>query len=168
MPGWADFEEAAPDLAAAGRRLLVGEDGVAIAFLATAGLATDGHSRDGNAAGPHLGPVCPVFCGDHLYLVAQTGTPKVRDLRDGTGRFALHAFLAENDEEFQVAGRAHEVTDAGERAAVHEAIPFAAFGREDPIFRFEIERSLWVHWERVGQPDTRAVRRRWSVDQGNT
>ena len=150
MPGWMDFERAAPEFAAAGRRLLVGEDGVAIAFLAT----------DGGAAGPHLGPVCPIFCGDHLYLSANDATPKVRDLRT-TRRFVLHAFLAANDEEFQVAGRADEVTDPAERASVHAAIPFGAFDRDHPIFRFEIERSLWVYWERVGQPDTRPVRRRW-------
>jgi hypothetical protein len=72
------------------------------------------------------------------------------------------AFLGKNDEELQLAGRASGVLDAGERARVHAAIPFAAFGRSDPIFRLGIERALWVFWERVGQPDTRPVRRRWS------
>lgn len=150
MAGWSDLEQEAPELAAAGRRLMVGADGVAIAFLATAG----------GAAQPHLSPVCPVSCGDHLYLSASGTTPKVRDLRAG-GRFVLHAFLGENDEEFQVAGSATEVTDEAERAAVHDAIPFPAFEHSDPIFRFDLERSLWVFWERVGQPDTKAVRRRW-------
>jgi hypothetical protein len=84
----------------------------------------------------------------------------VRDLR-ASGAYVLHAFLAENDEEFQVAGTAEEVTDGAERAAVHEAIPFPAFEKEDPIFRLGIDRSLWVYWENVGQPDTRPVRRRW-------
>lgn len=147
---WADFERVEPELAAAGRRRLVGDDGVAIAFLATAGAA----------GAPHLSPVCPVFCGDHLYVSAGARTPKVRDLRTG-GRFALHAFLGDNDEEFQVAGTAVEVHEAGERRAVHDAIPFAAFRRDDPIFRLDVERCLWVHWGRVGQPDTKAVRRRW-------
>jgi len=149
MASWAEFERAAPELAAAGRRLLVGDDGVAIAFLATSG-----------SRGPQLGPVCPIFCGDDLYLSASARTPKVGDLR-GDGRYALHAFLGANDEELQVAGRAREVTAEKARAAVHEAIPFPAFQRDDPIFRFDIERALWVYWERVGQPDTRAVRRRW-------
>ena len=74
--------------AAAARRLLVGDDGVAIAFLATA-------RRDGR---PHLSPVCPIFCDADLFLSASERTPKVRDLRDGGG-FVLHAFLGEHDEE---------------------------------------------------------------------
>ena len=56
--------------------------------------------------------------------------------------------------------------DPAERAAAHAAIPFAAFATSDPIFRLAIDRALWVHWERVGQPDTRAVRRRWPSAPG--
>lgn len=149
LVGWFAFERAASEIAAAGRRLLVGADGVAIGFLAT-----------GSAANLHLSPVCPIFCGDHLYVIAAQRSPKAADLRAGGG-YVLHAFLGQNDEEFQIAGRAVEVSDAAERAAVHAAVRFAAFDRSDPIFCFFIERALWVHWERVGQPDTKAVRRRW-------
>lgn len=148
--GWAALERTAPDFAAAGRRLLVGDDGVSIAFLATVGAR----------GAPHLAPVCPIFCGEHLYLSAGARTPKARDLRE-RGAFTLHAFLGENDEELQLSGAAAEVDDPTERAAVHAAIPFAAFERSDPVFRLAFERALWVYWERVGQPDTRAVRRRW-------
>lgn len=154
MTNWAGFEDRAPGLAAAGRRLLVGSDGVAIGFLATA-------TPDGT---PHLSPVCPVFCGDELYLSAGRRTPKVRDLQRG-GAYVLHAFLGENDEELQVAGRAVQVEDAAELRAVHQAIPFAAFDTADPVFRLSIERALHVFWERAGQPDTRAVRRRWWVGE---
>ena len=150
MKSWSAFAEAAPELATAGKRLLVGADGNAIAFLASAS----------EAGVPHLGPVCPIFGGSDLYLCAGGRTPKVRDLREN-GRYALHAFLGENDEEFQLRGTASAVTSPDERAAVHAAIPFASFDREDPIFRLWIESVLWTHWERVGQPDTRAVRRRW-------
>ena len=152
MLDWAGFEASAPEFAAAGRRLPVGEDGVAIGFLATVG-------REG---APHLGPVCPIFCGDALYLSAGARTPKVRDLRT-SGAFVLHAFLAANDEELQLAGVAHEVTASAERAAVHEAIPFPAFEASDPIFRLGVARALWVYWERVGQPDTAAQRHRWTA-----
>lgn len=151
---WAELERQAPGLAEAGRRQLVGDDGVAIGFLATSSVD----------ATPHLSPVCPVFCGDHLYVSAGARTPKARDLSASptrSGAYVLHAFLGAHDEEFQVAGRAALVDDPAERSAVHEAIPFAAFQRDDPIFRLEIERSLHVYWERVGQPDTRAVRERW-------
>jgi hypothetical protein len=150
-PGsFADLETAAPDLAAAARRLLVGADGVAIGFLAT--VTAGGR--------PHLGPVCPVFCGDDLFVVAAAKTPKVSDLRTN-GAFVLHAFLGANDAELQLAGTAEEVEASDARAAVHEAIPFASFDRSDPIFRLRIERALRVYWERVGEPDTRPVRRRW-------
>jgi hypothetical protein len=150
MLSWAEFEDAAPEFASAGRRLLVGDDGVAIAFLATV-------SAQGR---PRLAPVCPIFCGDHVYLSAGSHTPKLRDLR-ANNVYALHAFLGENDEEFQVSGSSSEVRDPAERSAVHQAIPFAAFNRDDPIFRLGVERALWVYWERVGQPDTRPERRRW-------
>jgi hypothetical protein len=155
MASWSEFEAAALDFAAAGRRLFVGSDGVAIGFLASVG-----------ARGlPHLSPVCPIFAGEHLYLSTGAHTPKARDLRD-SGAFVLHAFLAANDEEFQLAGRALEVHDPAERSAVHAAIPFAAFKTSDPIFRLSLERALWVYWERVGQPDTKAVRRRWPPNRG--
>jgi len=155
VASWSDFEASAPEFGAAGRRLLVGPDGVAIGFLASA-------SEYGTL---HLSPVCPIFCGAHLYVSAGRRTPKVTDLRTA-GDYVLHAFLGANDEEFQVAGSALEVRDPAERSAVHAAIPFAAFETSDPIFRLSIERSLWVYWERVGQPDTNAVRRRWRQNQG--
>ena len=150
MTSWVEFERLAPDFGEGARRLLVGSDGVAIAFLATVT----------QASAPRLAPFCPIFCGDHVYLSAGARTPKVRDLRTKKV-YAIHAFLGKNDEEFQFSGASSEVTDARERAAVHEAIPFAAFDKRDPIFRLIVERVLWVHWERVGQPDTRAVRKHW-------
>jgi hypothetical protein len=154
VASWNEFDQDAPDFGAAGRRLLVGQDGVAIGFLATV-----------DARGvPHLSPVCPIFCGTHLYLSAGARTPKAADLR-ASGAYVLHALLAADDEEFQLAGRAFEVRDPAERAAVHAAIPFPAFQAADPIFRLSIERALWVHWERVGQPDTRAIRRRWPTER---
>jgi hypothetical protein len=150
MASWVEFAVSVPEMAAAGRRRLVGDDGVAIAFLASAGVK----------GRPHLAPVCPIVTESALYLSAGAATPKVRDLRENPA-YVLHAFLGENDEEFQVAGNALEIADPTERAQVHDAIPFAAFEREDPIFRLDLTRALWVYWERVGQPDTRAVRRRW-------
>ena len=153
MQSFAAFEASAPDFATAARRLLVGADGVAIGFLATVG----------ERGAPHLSPVCPIFCGEDLYLSAGAHTPKVGDLR-ASGVYVLHAFLGPSDEELQLAGRAVEVAGAEERAAVHAAIPFKAFQRSDPIFRLGLERALWVYWERAGQPDTKAVRRRWRAE----
>jgi len=151
MPtSFAAFEAAAPELGAAARRLFIGADGVAIGFLATV-------SERGR---PHLAPVCPVFCRDELFVVAAAHSPRTAALR-AQGAFVLHAFLGQSDEEFQLAGQAVEIVAADERAAVHAAVPFASFQRTDPIFRLDVERALWVYWERAGQPDTKAVRRRW-------
>jgi len=152
---WSDFEADAPDFGAAGRRRLVGSDGVAIGFLATVSAVGE----------PRLAPVCPIFCGRDLYLSVGAHTPKMGDLRE-RGTYALHAFLGENDEEFQISGAATEITDAAERSGVHEAIPFNAFNAEDPIFRLGIDRVLWVYWERVGQPGTNAIRKRWRAPKG--
>jgi hypothetical protein len=135
---------------AAARRLLVGADGVAIDVGATV-------SARGR---PHLAPVCPVFCDANLIVVASARSPRTADLRTNTA-FVLHAFLGQSDEEFQLAGRTVEIESPPERAAVHAAIPFASFQPTDPIFRLDVERALWVYWERAGQPDTKAVRRRW-------
>jgi hypothetical protein len=155
MTSWAEFEASAPDFGEAGRRLFAGTDGLPIGFLAT--VTSDGR--------PHISPVCPIFCADDLYVCAAERTPKIEDLR-ASGDYALHAFLADGDEEFQVAGRATQIADHTERSAVHEAIPFQAFNRQDPIFRLSIDRALWVHWERVGQPDTEAIRKRWPSQRG--
>ena len=151
MASWLEFETAAPEFGAAGRRLLVGPDEVAIGFLASV-------SAHGT---PHLAPVCPIFCDADLYISAGSHTPKANDLRT-SGHFVLHALLAANDEEFQIAGHAEEVSDPAERLAVHSAIRFAAFKTTDPVFRLSIGRALWVYWERVGQPDTKPVLKRWA------
>jgi hypothetical protein len=145
---WDDFARAAPDFAAAGVRLLTKENDVAIGFLATV------HRR------VHLAPVCPIFCAPGVYLSVGASTPKRLDL-DVDGRYALHAFLAPNDEEFRISGRGRLITSADERARVHAAIRFGAFGRDDPIYLLDIEESMWGYWENAGRPDTRPVRRRW-------
>ena len=150
MTSWSEFERAAPDFAEAARRLFIGGDGIAVGFLATVGPS----------AVPRIAPVCPIFCCDDLYLSAGMQTPKAADLRRNDA-YVLHAFLGENDEEQQVSGRATEVLESTERSVVHDAIPFGAFSKADPIFRLSIDRALWVYWERVGRPDTKAIRRRW-------
>jgi hypothetical protein len=155
MARWAEFASDAPAIASAGARRLVGADGIAIGFLATVSAR----------GGPRLAPVCPIFCGDELYVSTASRSPKVEDLRRRR-QYALHAFLGENDEEFQMSGRAIEVTEDAERAAVHAAIPFRSFSAADPLFRLAIDRVVWVYWERVGEPDTYAMRRSWRARAG--
>lgn len=149
MTSWADFAAQEPPQAAAALRLFGEDREDTMGFLATVGA-------DG---APHLAPVCPIFCGGHLYLCVAEATPKRRDL-EATGRYVLHAFLGESDEELQLAGRATRVEEPGERARVQAAIRFV-FQPEDPIFRLDLERCLHAWWERPGQPGTRPVRRRW-------
>lgn len=149
---FAELEEAAPAFGAAGRRLLEGE----VAFIATVSRA--GH--------PRLAPFCPIFSGDHVYVSAGARTAKRWDLQND-GRFVVHALLGPSDEEFQIAGRGVLVAGDAERARVHADIRFQ-FDPEDPVFRLEIERSLWGHWEKVGQPGTYAVRIRYRVGEGES
>jgi hypothetical protein len=145
---WDDFARVAPDFGAAGARLLVKENGVAIGFLGTV------HRR------LHLAPVCPIFCTPGVYLSVGATTPKRRDL-ERDGRYVLHAFLAANDEEFRVSGHAVLVTNDAERARVHAAIRFGAFNPADPVFRLDIHDAMWGYWENVGKPGTRPIRRLW-------
>ncbi len=145
---WADFERNAPAFAEAGKRLLMPQGDVSIGFLATIGAAL------------HLAPVCPIFHVSGVYLSVGRSTPKRRDL-DHDGRYVLHAFLAVNDEEFRIAGRAIRVLDEAARGRVHDAIRFGAFDRADPVYALDIESSMWGYWENAGRPGTRPVRRHW-------
>jgi hypothetical protein len=106
MVSWSRFASSTEVLAASGRRLLGGAGGNPIAFLATA-------SPTGN---PRLAPVCPIFSGDDLFLSIAQSSPKCSDLRT-TGRYTLHAFLGENDEEFQISGGASLLQNPSEIAA---------------------------------------------------
>ena len=151
-----DLETQAHDFAVAARRMLTENGGPSVAFIATV-------ARDGR---PRLAPFSPIFSGTDLFVSAVARTPKRYDL-DNDGRYVLHAMLAANDEELQLAGRAERVTDAGARARVQADISFQ-FEPGDPIFRLCIERCLWGHWEKVGQPGTVPVRRRWRHGEGES
>ena len=155
MASWIQLEGQAPELAAAGWRLFHRGGRVAIGFLATV-------ARHG---APRLAPVCPIFANENVYVSVGAHTPKQKDLL-WNGRFVLHAFLGTGDEEFQVTGRALEVADPDARAAVLRAIAFGAYSVADPIFLLDLQQGLHVRWENVGQPDTRAIRRRWTASSG--
>lgn len=146
---WAGFATAAPAFAAAGTRLLHRDSDIAIGFLATVGRAL------------HLAPVCPIFCDGAAYLSVGAATPKRRDL-DRDGRYVLHAFLGDSDEEFRIEGRAERIDDPSLRERVHSAIRFQ-FGVADPIYRLDIDGAMWGHWENAGKPGTRPIRKRWAV-----
>jgi hypothetical protein len=147
---WADFATAAPEIEAAGRRLLSPDGEAPIGFLATAGRLV------------HLAPVCPIFAGRGVFLSVAAASPKRRDL-DVDGRYALHAFLGPSDEEFRFSGVASLVSSSVERALVHAAIRFGSFDAADPIYELDVSSALWGYWENAGQPGTRPIRRLWSA-----
>jgi general stress protein 26 len=114
MASWSEFAADRPDFAEAGARLF---RQFSVALLATS--AEDG--------GPRMAPVCPILAGEHLYLIVARHTPKLRQLQRDP-RYALHAFLGPNDEEFQVRGTAELVTSEAERAAARSTVACGATG----------------------------------------
>jgi hypothetical protein len=146
---WRDFESAAPELAEVGARLLHHPNRGEVGILAT----VDASGR------PRVAPVCPIFCGDGVYLSVGAHTPKLGDLRR-TGRYALHAQVGADDLEFQISGVAREVTDAAEHERVVAAIPFPSYNPHDPVFELEIERALVVTWPEGGE---RGSKQAWAA-----
>ena len=137
MATWSDFASAAPEIAAAGVRLLFPQ-GTGYAFLGTV-------RKDG---GPRLHPICPVLCDGRLYAFIVDMGYKYRDLlRDP--RYALHAFPPPaGGEEFYLTGTTLPVADATVRAwvvastaGVQGSQPFEA------LFELGIERVLYTKWE---------------------
>lgn len=101
MTTWSDFAAAAPALAASIRAALH-KYGAGLGYLAT--IRADG--------GPRLHPVSPAIVGGRLYCCL-LDSPKRHDL-DRDGRYALHAFPADDsDDEAGVSGRAVHVIDPG-------------------------------------------------------
>ena len=156
MATWAEFVEAAPEMAAVGLNRLKKLEGEPqlpeIAYLATV-------QEDGS---PQVHPVCPVIAGGHLYVSIGPRSPKLRDLRRD-GRYMLHALPGKDDDEFSVRGRATEANDPATRAEVLRAASASGLhiGEQEILFRFDIERADTAYWEHVGQPNTRPIRRRW-------
>lgn len=103
---WGELRDERSDLAEAGQGLFY-QFGVGLAFLATV-------RRDG---GPRLHPMCPVLTDGGLFAFI-VPSPKREDLlRDG--RFAMHAFPADDNEDaFSVTGVAEPRTDPTLRDAI--------------------------------------------------
>ena len=146
MATWAEFAEAAPELAALGSELRAT---FGLAFLATV-------RKDGS---PRVHPVCPFVVRGRLFIATNPQSPKRHDLtRDG--RFVLHMLPGENDAEFLIRGRARRVTDGDTRAAVTNAAGHTVLDI-DWIFEYDIQEAMMAYWENVGQPDTHPVREFW-------
>lgn len=147
MASWADLAGERPELAAAGAALF---RAFTIGYLAT--IRPDGS--------PRVHPVTVTLAGDGLYVATIAGTRKAYDLRRD-GRFALHAFpripVATGwvDEEFMVGGRAEEVVDPAERAAV-VAVRNDTVAEGDSVWHLLLDRAMWKH-----RVDGRPTIERW-------
>src|ERR1700730_1666862 len=132
MVTWSQFENDAPDMAEAGKKLLY-QFGVGLGFLAT--LRKDG--------APRLHPICPTVVDGRLYALIGP-TPKRADLRRD-GRYALHTFpCPEVDDEFLVMGRAKFIADKSIEDAVRKDLTgrgMTSTADEVP-FEFGIERVM--------------------------
>jgi len=149
VASWSELEVAAPRLAARARELLY-QFGVGLGFLGTV---------DPSGA-PRVHPLCPVICDGELYLLVVPG-PKRADLRRD-GRFALHSFPCEDNEDAAyLTGRAVAVDDEpAQRAIVEEqflaeraAIPISPESlAAQMLFRLDVTRCLVTTTTGHGDP----------------
>lgn len=144
---WDDFATAEPEMAGLLRGIL---DWIPISYIATV-------RRDGS---PRVHPFCPIFARGRMFIAVNPTSPKRWDLaRDG--RYAIHALPGKRDDEFYMTGRAKLLDgDAETRQAVIEAATFTVHP-VDSVFELAPEYVMTAYWEKIGRPDTFAVRREW-------
>ena len=134
---WNEFAALRPDLADRGRALLY-QVGVGLGFLAT--------TRPDGA--PRVHPMCPVLdeAGLFAFIIP---SPKQRDLRRD-GRYALHSFPCEDNEDaFFCAGAARVADHAALRSelgarfvAERASLAVPAPSDDDVLFEFLLDSCL--------------------------
>ena len=163
MATWGEFKSASPQLAEHGLRLFK-QHGIGLGFIATV-------RKDG---GPRVHPCCPALGEEGLYVFVVERSPKLHDLtRDG--RYALHAFPADEDEEFYVSGRATRRDDDETRYLAAQAAAIGSHRVDDHfeppadevLFELTLERALHTTWENWGQPGTRPIYQKWNEEKTN-
>ncbi len=147
MAEWGELDRLRPDLTEAGARLFY-QFGPGLAFLAT--CRPDG--------GPRVHPMCPLLTRDGLFAFI-IPSPKRDDLlRDG--RYAMHSFGADNNEDaFYVTGRAQLVTDEEPRMGLAAQYAREREVDEPPpelvdqmLFAFDVETCLLTRTTGHGDP----------------
>src|SRR5260221_11487049 len=141
---WADFEAAAPELAAQGRELIE-----RFRFVLAGTIRRDGT--------PRISPVEAHIVGGHLMLVMISGTRKAGDLlRDP--RILLNSPVTHPDDpntEFKLRGRVVEIQDQALREITAVAIK-AAGGWQRPegwhFFSIVIEDAAFIACEATENP----------------
>lgn len=130
MVTWAEFEAAAPEVAAEGRRLLYRE-GQGQAMLATV---------RGSDEAPRMNPITVAIVGGRLHAFI-LHSPKLVDL-ERDGRYALHSHHdPAAPSEFALRGHARLVEDEAIRSGVAADWPFEV---DDTyrLFEFSIDSAL--------------------------
>jgi hypothetical protein len=128
-----------------------------VAYLATI-------RRDGS---PRLHPFCPFLAGDDLCAAIPESSPKGNDLRRDP-RCVIHAVPGPDDDELCIRALARDVSNEKHMRAAPKAVG-AASGvggmletmSHDPLFAFDLVQVDVARWLDIGQPGTRAERRRW-------
>jgi len=146
---WEQFAAAEPDMAKVLRSSLAW---IPICYLATV-------RRDGS---PRVHPFCPIFAGEGMYIAIRPFSAKRHDLRR-TGRFAMHSLPGKRDDEFYMTGSARLVEDTDERAAVAAGAGHTVHA-DDDVFELRASYVMTAYWEKMGQPDTYAVRSEWRAE----
>jgi len=85
----------------------------------------------------------------------------------GDPRYAIHAMLGKDDEEFMIIGRAVVSDDwATSMQAAIEARKINMTSRDHVPFEYLIERVHWAIWEGLGTQDIRRRSQRWQARLG--
>src|SRR3990170_5388412 len=133
MATWGEFADAAPGLAERGARRL----GVGVAYIATT-------AKDGS---PRVHPFTPLIGGGRLLAFIAKHTVKYHNLHRDP-RYAIHAMIGKDDEEFMIIGRAVVSDDwATSMQAAVEARKINMTSRDHVPFEFLIDRVHWAVWE---------------------
>lgn len=153
MLDWKHFAAAAPEIAAAGVRLLALNE---VAFLAT--VSSSGR--------PRLHPFVPKIVDGRLVAFIMDSSPKIKDLRS-RGQYAMHTLPGPEDEEFFVGGEAVDCSvERAFREAAAQAMGFVTGVDEHHVlFELLIDRALWTRWLDFGTPEHRPSFVRWLVQQ---
>jgi hypothetical protein len=136
---WADFEAAAPELAALGRACLE-----RFGFVYVGTLRRDG--------GPRVNPVEAHIVDGNLVHVMVPWTLKARDLMRDARAF-VHTPVVDatrGEGEFKLRGRAVEIRDRGLRDAVANAVERKSGWRPGDDWRFftvDIESAAFHRWD---------------------
>ncbi len=146
MATWGAFANKEPEMA---KVLTSSLDWIPITYLATV-------RKDG---APRVHPISPIIGEGRMFVAVNETSPKRHDLKRDR-RYAMHSLPGKRDEEFYITGSVTMIEDQATRDLISKSAGHTVHD-SDWLFEFNIEHAMTAHWEKVGQPDTYAVRRFW-------